>query len=129
MIGLDGEKMSKSLGNLVFVSKLIQSGVSPVSIRWALMGHPYGADLMWNDSLLTQAESDIQRLQLNLARMEVAPTDSVITAIIDSLSHNLDTAGALNHIRSWMNATEAGATGGEAGELSRAIDTLLGLAP
>ena len=129
MIGLDGEKMSKSLGNLVFVSKLIQSGVSPVSIRWALMGHPYGADLMWNDSLLTQAESDIQRLQLNLARMEVAPTDSVITAIIDSLSHNLDTAGALNHIRSWMNATEAGATGGEAGELSRALDTLLGLAP
>jgi L-cysteine:1D-myo-inositol 2-amino-2-deoxy-alpha-D-glucopyranoside ligase len=129
MIGLHGEKMSKSLGNLVFVSKLIQSGVSPVSIRWALMGHAYGADLMWNDSLLAHAESDIQRLQLNLARMEVAPTDSVITAVIKSLSHNLDTAGALNHIRAWMDATEAGVTGGEAGELSRAIDTLLGLAP
>ena len=129
MIGLDGEKMSKSLGNLVFVSKLIQSGVSPVSIRWALMERAYGADLMWNDSLLAQAERDIQRLQLNLARMEVAPTDSVITAVIESLSHNLDTAGALNHIRAWMDATEAGATGGEAGELSRALDTLLGLAP
>jgi L-cysteine:1D-myo-inositol 2-amino-2-deoxy-alpha-D-glucopyranoside ligase len=129
MIGLDGEKMSKSLGNLVFVSKLIQSGVSPVSIRWALMERAYGADLMWNDSLLAQAESDILRLQLNLARMEVAPTDSVITAVIESLSHNLDTAGALNHIRVWMDATEAGVTGGEAGELSRALDTLLGLAP
>ena len=129
MIGLDGEKMSKSLGNLVFVSKLIQSGVSPVSIRWALMERAYGADLMWNDSLLAQAESDILRLQLNLARMEVAPTDSVITAVIESLSHNLDTAGALNHIRAWMDATEAGVTGGEAGELSRALDTLLGLAP
>ena len=129
MIGLDGEKMSKSLGNLVFVSKLIQSGVSPVSIRWALMERTYGADLMWNDSLLAQAESDIQRLQLNLARMEVAPTDSVITAVITSLSHNLDTAGALNHIRAWMDATEAGVTGGEAGELSRVLDTLLGLAP
>lgn len=129
MIGLDGEKMSKSLGNLVFVSKLIQSGVNPVSIRWALMERAYGADLMWNDSLLAQAERDIQRLQLNLARMEVAPTDSVITAVIESLSHNLDTAGALNHIRAWMDATEAGATGGEAGELSRALDTLLGLAP
>jgi len=129
MIGLDGEKMSKSLGNLVFVSKLIQSGVSPVSIRWALMERAYGADLMWNDSLLAQAESDIQRLQLNLARLEVAPTDSVITAVIKSLSHNLDTAGALNHIRAWMAATEAGETGGESGELSRALDTLLGLAP
>ncbi len=129
MIGLDGQKMSKSLGNLVFVSKLIQSGVSPVSIRWALMERAYGSDLMWNDSLLAQAESDIQRLQLNLARMEVAPTDPVITAVIESLSHNLDTAGALNHIRAWMDATEAGVTGGEAGELSRALDTLLGLAP
>ena len=129
MIGLDGEKMSKSLGNLLFVSKLIQSGVSPVSIRWALMERAYGADLMWNDSLLAQAESDIQRLQLNLARMEVAPTDSVINAVIKSLSHNLDTVGALNHIRTWMDATEAGVTGGEAGELSRALDTLLGLAP
>ena len=129
MIGLDGQKMSKSLGNLVFVSKLIQSGVSPVSIRWALMERAYGSDLMWNDSLLAQAESDIQRLQLNLARMEVAPTDPVITAVIESLSHNLDTAGALKHIRAWMDATEAGVTGGEAGELSRALDTLLGLAP
>ncbi len=129
MIGLDGQKMSKSLGNLLFVSKLIQSGVSPVSIRWALMERAYGSDLMWNDSLLAQAESDIQRLQLNLARMEVAPTDPVITAVIESLSHNLDTAGALNHIRAWMDATEAGVTGGEAGELSRALDTLLGLAP
>lgn len=61
--------------------------------------------------------------------MEVAPTDPVITAVIESLSHNLDTAGALNHIRAWMDATEAGVTGGEAGELSRALDTLLGLAP
>ena len=129
MIGLDGQKMSKSLGNLLFVSKLIQSGVSPVSIRWALMERAYGSDLMWNDSLLAQAESDIQRLQLNLARMEVAPTDPVITAVIESLSHNLDTAGALKHIRAWMDATEAGVTGGEAGELSRALDTLLGLAP
>lgn len=129
MIGLDGEKMSKSLGNLVFVSKLIQSGVSPVAIRWALMGRAYGADLMWSDSILTSAEQEILRLQLNLARMEVAPTDSVITAVIESLSHNLDTEGALNHIRAWMDATEAGVTGGEAGELSRALDTLLGLAP
>jgi L-cysteine:1D-myo-inositol 2-amino-2-deoxy-alpha-D-glucopyranoside ligase len=93
------------------------------------MERAYGADLMWNDSLLAQAESDIQRLQLNLARMEVAPTDSVINAVIKSLSHNLDTVGALNHIRTWMDATEAGVTGGEAGELSRALDTLLGLAP
>ena len=127
-IGLDGEKMSKSLGNLVFVSKLISSGVNPAAIRWALMGHPYAADLMWTDSLLAQATIDIDRLQLNLARMEVAPTDEVIAEIIAALSQNLDTPRALDAIKRWMQSTEAGATGGVAGELSRALDTLLGIA-
>jgi L-cysteine:1D-myo-inositol 2-amino-2-deoxy-alpha-D-glucopyranoside ligase len=127
MIGLDGEKMSKSLGNLVFVSKLIQSGVNPASIRWSLMGHSYATDLMWKEEMLSSAERDISRLQLNLAKMEVAPTESVINAIIAALSQNLDTPSVLTHIRSWMSATESGETGGEAGELARALDTLLGL--
>jgi L-cysteine:1D-myo-inositol 2-amino-2-deoxy-alpha-D-glucopyranoside ligase len=128
MIGLDGEKMSKSLGNLVFVSKLISSGVNPAVIRWALMGHPYAADLMWTDSLLAQATTDIDRLQLNLARMEVAPTDEVIAEVIAALAQNLDTPRALDAIKRWMESTESGATGGVAGELSRALDTLLGIA-
>jgi L-cysteine:1D-myo-inositol 2-amino-2-deoxy-alpha-D-glucopyranoside ligase len=128
MIGLDGEKMSKSLGNLVFVSKLISAGVNPVAIRWALMGHPYANDLMWSDSLIEVASAEIERLQLNLARMEVAPTDAVISEIIDSLSKNLDTPRALVAIREWMDKTESGVTGGVAGELGRALDTLLGIA-
>jgi L-cysteine:1D-myo-inositol 2-amino-2-deoxy-alpha-D-glucopyranoside ligase len=128
MIGLNGEKMSKSLGNLVFVSKLISSGVNPAAIRWALMGHPYADDLMWSDSLMDKAVADIERLQLNLARMEVAPTDVVIETVIDALSKNLDTPRALSAITQWMDLTEAGETGGVAGELSRALDTLLGVA-
>lgn len=128
MIGLDGEKMSKSLGNLVFVSKLISAGVNPSAIRWALMGHSYASDLMWSDSLIQVASAEIERLQLNLARMEVAPTDSVISEIIDSLSKNLDTPRALVAIREWMDKTESGVTGGVAGELGRALDTLLGIA-
>jgi L-cysteine:1D-myo-inositol 2-amino-2-deoxy-alpha-D-glucopyranoside ligase len=128
MIGLDGEKMSKSLGNLVFVSKLIAEGVNPVAIRWALMGHHYGSDLMWSDSLLQEARKHIERLQLNLARMEVAPTDDVIVEVIAALSDNLDTKRALKAIYLWMDATESGAQGGVAGELSRALDTLLGIA-
>jgi L-cysteine:1D-myo-inositol 2-amino-2-deoxy-alpha-D-glucopyranoside ligase len=127
MIGLDGEKMSKSLGNLVFVSRLIQSGINPASIRWALMDHQYGAELMWSDALMQSAEAEIARLQLNLAKVDVAPTDSVIHAIISSLADNLNTPAALLHLRNWMDATESGATGGEAGELSRALDTLLGI--
>jgi L-cysteine:1D-myo-inositol 2-amino-2-deoxy-alpha-D-glucopyranoside ligase len=128
MIGLDGEKMSKSLGNLVFVSKLIRAVVNPAAIRWALMGHPYAEDLMWSDSLIQVASAEIERLQLNLARMEVAPTDSVISEIIAALSNNLDTPSVLDAIRKWMDKTESGITGGVAGELGRALDTLLGIA-
>ena len=122
-----GEKMSKSLGNLVFVSKLIASGVSPAAIRWALMQHPYAEDLMWTDGLLDLASIAIERLQLNLARMEVAPTDSVIQEIIDALSSNLDTPRAIEAITRWMQETESGKSGGVAGELGRALDSLLGL--
>jgi L-cysteine:1D-myo-inositol 2-amino-2-deoxy-alpha-D-glucopyranoside ligase len=127
MVGLDGEKMSKSLGNLVFVSKLVNSGVNPAAIRWALMGHTYSNDLMWSDALIQKSVIDIDRLQLNLARMEVAPTDSVIQEIIEALSQNLDTPRAIAAIKSWMDKTESGVTGGVAGELSRALDTLLGI--
>ena len=127
MIGLNGEKMSKSLGNLVFVSKLIASGVSPAAIRWALMQHAYAEDLMWTDVLLDSASIEIERLQLNLARLEVAPTDSVIQEIIDALSSNLDTPPAISAITRWMQQTESGKTGGVAGELGRALDSLLGL--
>ena len=128
MIGLNGEKMSKSLGNLVFVSTLIKNGVEPAAIRWALMNSHFANEVMWEHSLIEKASDEINRLRLHLARMEVAPTDVVVEQIINALSSNLDTPRALDAIRGWMNATESGATGGVAGELSRALDTLLGLA-
>jgi L-cysteine:1D-myo-inositol 2-amino-2-deoxy-alpha-D-glucopyranoside ligase len=128
MIGLDGEKMSKSLGNLVFVSQLISEGVSPMAIRWALLNRSYRQDAMWSDSILAQSISSIDRLQLNLAKMEVAPTDVVITGIIKALSEDIDTERALRVVQNWMDDTESGQSGGNAGELSRALDTLLGIA-
>ena len=128
MIGLDGEKMSKSRGNLVFVSKLIAQGVHPMAIRWALLNRDYREDCMWSNTLLSDAISNIDRLQLNLAKLEVASKDSVIQGILNALASNLDTKLALAAIIQWMEHTEAGETGGNAGELSRAIDTLLGIA-
>ena len=82
---------------------------------------------MWTDVLLDLASIEIERLQLNLARMEVAPTDSVIQEIIEALSSNLDTPRAIEAITRWMQETESGKSGGVAGELGRALDSLLGL--
>jgi len=128
MIGLDGEKMSKSLGNLVFVSKLINQGISPSAIRWALMSSHFALDRMWSQAVLDDAIDWISRLRKALSRVDVAPSTPVITQIIASLSENLDTPKALHHIKDWIIETEEGAIGGEAGELSRALDTVLGLA-
>ena len=128
MIGLDGTKMSKSLGNLIFVSKLIAQGVEPIAIRLALLGHHYRSDHMWGSSEISDAATFLSRIRLNLARIEVAPTESLITDLLSALSHDLDTVRALELIASWCTATENGATGGSAGQLSRVLDDLLGLA-
>ena len=128
MIGLDGEKMSKSKGNLVFVSKLLQDGVDPMAIRIALMSHHYRIDHMWQQSDLTEAEIFLKNLHICLARMEVAPTDKVIRELIKAMANDLDSPSALSALQDWIDETNNGATGGSAGELGRAIDAILGIA-
>lgn len=128
MIGLDGEKMSKSKGNLVFVSKLLQDGVDPMAIRIALMSHHYRIDHMWQQSDLIKAEIFLTDLHICLARMEVAPTDKVISELIKAMANDLDSPRALSALQDWIDDTNNGATGGSAGELSRAIDAILGIA-
>jgi L-cysteine:1D-myo-inositol 2-amino-2-deoxy-alpha-D-glucopyranoside ligase len=63
-----------------------------------------------------------------MSRVDVAPTTPIINGIIQGLSKNLDTAAVLRLIKEWVVETEEGKSGGEAGELSRALDTILGLA-
>lgn len=128
MIGLDGQKMSKSLGNLLFVSRLIDGGVDPMAIRIALMGHHYRSDHMWGASEIDQATALVDRLRLNLSRVEVAPTSSVIELIVAALSQDLDTPRALAALKAWCDGCDAGYVGGSPGELSRVLDDLLGLA-
>jgi L-cysteine:1D-myo-inositol 2-amino-2-deoxy-alpha-D-glucopyranoside ligase len=128
MIGLDGEKMSKSKGNLVFVSQLLREGIDPMAIRIALMSHHYRQDHMWQQSDLAEAQVLLADLQIALSRMEVASTDEVIVEIIASLSQDIDTPRALRALKGWINQTNSGGTGGKPGELSRAIDALLGIA-
>ncbi len=61
MVGLDGEKMSKSKGNLVFVSALRMRGVDPRVIRLALLTHHYREDWMWTDRELDRAAERLDR--------------------------------------------------------------------
>ena len=66
-------------------------------------------------------------MQSALSRNEVAPTQESVALIIASLADNLDTVRAIKVLDQWIDETENGKTGGSAGELSRAIDTFLGI--
>ena len=128
MIGLDGEKMSKSKGNLVFVSKLIGEGVEPTAIRTALMLEHYQKDRMWNREKLDFAIRFVARMRSALSREVVAPTATLVQNIADALANNLDTPSIFALLEEWCQRTESGENGGSAGELSRALDAYLGLA-
>ena len=127
MIGLDGEKMSKSKGNLVFVSKLVAAGRDPMAIRWALMKDHYRQDRMWTDELLVAAESELIALRSCLAQDDVAPTSDLIEKIVDALSDDLNTKGVISVLNTWVERTQLGDTGGDAQSLVRALDALLGI--
>ncbi|HHU45417.1 MAG TPA: cysteine--1-D-myo-inosityl 2-amino-2-deoxy-alpha-D-glucopyranoside ligase, partial [Actinomycetales bacterium] len=61
MIGLDGTKMSKSLGNLVFVSKLVEAGTDPSAIRLGVFAGHYRSDRDWSDDVLADATRRLDR--------------------------------------------------------------------
>ncbi len=83
---------------------------------------------MWTTRDLVAAEDLLNQMRIALSRMEVARTDSTIKEIIAALANDLDTPRAISALRDWLEATNAGKVGGSPGELSRAIDTLLGIA-
>ena len=127
MIGLDGEKMSKSKGNLVFVSKLRQEGVSPALIRIALFADRYSTDRMWSRELVDEANKLLTRLLSALSRQEVAPTFEVVQEIVNAISDDLNTPKVFDLLNTWSLKTEEGEVGGSPGEISRALDTYLGI--
>ena len=86
---------------------------------------------MWGASEITEASAFLERIRLNLARIEVAPTESVINEIVKALANDLDTVRVLELVEDWCSKTESGSfegNGGSAGQLSRVLDDLMGLA-
>jgi L-cysteine:1D-myo-inositol 2-amino-2-deoxy-alpha-D-glucopyranoside ligase len=72
MVSHHGEKMSKSLGNLVFVNRLLADGVDPMAVRMALLAHHYRSGWEWTDAVLGDAQARLARWRSALARAEAA---------------------------------------------------------
>ncbi len=126
MVGLDGEKMSKSLGNLVFVSRLLAAGTEPGALRLALLDRPYRQDRMWDDSALAGGETRLAAWRAAVDRSSGPDGPALLAAVRAALADDLDTPAALVAMDAW-SATEGADESAPA--LARAlVDALLGVA-
>ncbi len=125
MVSLDGEKMSKSLGNLIFVSKLRAQGIDPMAIRLVLLSHHYRSDWEWFDSELEQAQERLQNWRLAFSSPLGAPNP--IAGLIDRLTNDLDTPGAIAMIDAWADATLSGIAIEPTDAVAAAVDSVLGI--
>jgi L-cysteine:1D-myo-inositol 2-amino-2-deoxy-alpha-D-glucopyranoside ligase len=139
MVRLDGEKMSKSLGNLVFVSRLLADGADPMAVRLAILAHHYRDDWDWTAEGLAAATARLARwreavrMASGTAQSESAlpgpAATGMLAAVRERLADDLDAPGALAAVDAWAEAVLGGEAGRTGGELVRdTVDALLGIA-
>ncbi len=134
MVGYQGEKMSKSKGNLVFVSRLREAGHDPMALRLALLAHHYRSDWEWTDDDLRNAESRLARWRAAVTAPAGPAADDVLADVRRHLADDLDAPRALADVDRWaeqvrLRGGTAGADDPQAPALVRAtVDALLGVA-
>lgn len=128
MIGLDGVKMSKSLGNLVFVHKLVGAGEEPSAIRLGVFAGHYRDERDWSDEVLEEAKHRLSAWREAVATPgSMAGAQGVVAKLRAAIANDLDTPAALAAVDKWSQA-ERGTDEEGAGDLVRtALNSLLGV--
>ena len=137
MVAYDGAKMSKSLGNLVFVSELCKVA-DPRAIRLALMAHHYRSDWEWFDDDIDASVADLEKLWA--ARHQSAepggrgrpatasaPTSGVLGRVRAALDDDLDAPAARAELMALADAILTGRGGPDASETLAAVSSLCGI--
>ena len=93
MVFMDGRKMSKSLGNLVFIDKLRET-YDPRAIRLAIIEHHYRHDWSWDEELMPRAVARLERWQ----NARNGDATAVLEQVRDALDNDLDTRTAVRVI-------------------------------
>ena len=124
MVGLHGEKMSKSRGNLVFVRHL-RLAHDPAAIRLALLAHHYRTEWEWFESDIVRGEERLARWRSAVARPAAGDAGPLLDSVRRHLADDLDAPGAIEAFDAWA---AAGGTDPDAPALARQVaDTLLGV--
>ncbi|MDP0927402.1 cysteine--tRNA ligase [Paracoccus onubensis] len=93
MLQVEGKKMSKSLGNFFTVRDLLERDVPGEVIRFVMLSTHYRKPMDWTDAKARDAEAVLRRWRGLTDGMEPAPDPA--PAVIDALSDDLNTAGAI----------------------------------
>ena len=126
MVAYEGTKMSKSLGNLVFVNELSKQA-DPRAIRVALMTHHYRSDWEWHDHDLTAGVSLLDRLH-RAAHGSAGPNPGPFAERLRAaLDNDLDAPGALTELSALADAILAGGEDPTAPAVLRQLGSLVGL--
>ncbi len=133
LIAYEGEKMSKSRGNLVLVSALRAAGVDPMAIRLAILAHHYRTDWEWTADGLAAAEQRLVRWRDAVSGNGGPEAHGTLDALRHALAADLDAPTALLAVDDWAalaldqgrdtSADDIGAPG----VIARAVNTLLGV--
>jgi len=129
MVAFEGEKMSKSKGNLVLVSTLRAAGVDPMAIRLALLARHYRTEWEWTHADLHRAQQRLAGWRTALSGNGGPSAQGVLVGIREHVADDLDTPGALAVVDAWASrALEHGGSDlGAPGLVARAIDRILGI--
>jgi L-cysteine:1D-myo-inositol 2-amino-2-deoxy-alpha-D-glucopyranoside ligase len=106
MVRLDGEKMSKSLGNLILVSSLLTAGTEPMAVRLALLAHHYRSGWDWTEVGLADATARLDRWRRAAAAAAATmapPVEPVLARVRARLADDLDAPGALAVVDEWAD--------------------------
>ncbi len=93
LVAYQGHKMSKSRGNLVFVSKMLDGGADPSAIRLGLLAHHYRSEWEWHDADLATATRRLEAWRAGLDRTSTDPVaaGTVVQQLRAALANDLDT--------------------------------------
>ncbi|MGQ0773513.1 MAG: cysteine--1-D-myo-inosityl 2-amino-2-deoxy-alpha-D-glucopyranoside ligase [Pseudonocardiales bacterium] len=129
MIGLNGEKMSKSKGNLVFVSRLRADKVDPMALRLALLSGHYRTDRSWTTTMLDDGAARLWHWRDASTAPTGAPAEDAIARLRTHLADDLDTPSALAAIDAWAaeTLTRRGRDADAPTLIRTAVDALLGV--